>query len=126
MIHSIPADNPPATESDAHMALEKRIATVVATGARYIVEQIDFRANRVHTLGDITSIDERNGRVSRIVHEGRKSFAISEVKIEKVNFTFELGSELIDQTMVNEKWAPKVAAGTAFTVSGTRRPRARV
>lgn len=74
------------------MTNEIRIATVKANGRRYIVQQIDFRAEKVHTWGEVASF--RNGR-SR--HDGTKCFKLDAVEITTEIKSFGLLSDLFDQ-----------------------------
>lgn len=78
-----------------------RIATVKATGKKYVIQQIDFRTDRVHTWGELMSYDTK--KCSR-TFEGAKAFAINEVSIAKdVPLTTKLLDELFEQSVEAHK-----------------------
>ena len=73
-----------------------RIATVKATGKRYIVDQLDFRANKAHVWGEVTSVTAK-GAALQTRHDGRKAFLLDAVTIAEVDRTQELLRGLFDQ-----------------------------
>lgn len=74
-----------------------RIATVKATGKKYVVQQLDFRTNRAHCWGELMSFDtKKNYRT----FEGAKAFDLNEVTITKdVALTQALLDELFNQSL---------------------------
>lgn len=78
-----------------------RIATVKATGKKYVIQQIDFRTDRVHTWGELMSFDTK--KHSR-TFEGVKVFSLNEVSIQKdVPVTPALLDELFEQSLEAHK-----------------------
>ena len=80
------------------MATLYRIATVKASGKKYLVSYIDFRANKVVCWGEVT---RRKGFATK--HEGTKAFLLDFVEISpEAPRTEELIAGLVDQ-MLNGK-----------------------
>lgn len=78
-----------------------RIAKVNATGKKYVIQQVDFRTDRVHTWGELMSYDTK--KCSR-TFEGAKSFGLNEVTIIKdVALTQSLLDELFEQSVEAHK-----------------------
>ncbi len=75
-----------------------RIATVKATGKRYIVNQLDFRANKAHVWGEVTAVVPK-GRVLQTRHDGQKTFLLDAVDITEVPRTRELLEALFNQRL---------------------------
>lgn len=73
-----------------------RIATVRATGKRYVVSQLDFRANKAHCWGEVTEVCQ-NGRALQTRHDAQKTFVLDAVTIAEVDRTPELLRSLFDQ-----------------------------
>lgn len=69
-----------------------RLATVLATGRRYLVNSIDFRADRVLLWGEVTA--HRNAGTT---HEPAFWLDLSAVSIAEVPKTIELARELFLQ-----------------------------
>ena len=78
-----------------------RIATVRATGKRYVVQQLDFRTNRAHCWGELMAFDTKKNYRH---FEGALSFDLGEVTIAKdVQLTQKLLDELFDQSVEAHK-----------------------
>lgn len=76
-----------------------RIATVKATGKRYIVQFIDFRANKVVCWGELTS---HRGLSSK--HEGTKAFMLDFVEIApEAPKTEALMAQLFQQMLASKR-----------------------
>lgn len=71
-----------------------RVATVKATGSRYVVQQVDFRAEKVHCWGEVMFASSTKGTK----HEGAKFFLLNEVDINEVPFDQKLKDELFEQS----------------------------
>lgn len=76
-----------------------RVATVKATGKKYLVQFIDFRANKVVCWGELVS---RRGMASK--HEGTKAFLLDfvELGLEEPR-TEALMSQLTEQMLASKK-----------------------
>lgn len=73
-----------------------RIATVKATGRRYIVQQIDFsRTPTVHCWGEVTAVS--SGRRQVQGHDDSLSFPREAVEVAAVKDTAELRNSLTRQ-----------------------------
>jgi len=88
----------------ANKNAQVRIATT-ATGDRYVVQQLDFNADKAHCWGECTSI---NGHVSGGVVSGMRSkmagskvFALKDVKISTVEANEAFYRGLIAQARKN-------------------------
>jgi hypothetical protein len=97
-----------------------RIATVKATGARYLVQSLDFRANQAFCWGEVVW-----AQGSRTKHEESKRFALCDVEIAPVDKTPELCAELFEQAVAGRQAAGHVLARsgrkhTTITDFGTR------
>jgi hypothetical protein len=66
-----------------------RIATERATGARYVVQQVDFRAEQVHCWGGVVAARGASTR-----HNGSLSFPLAAVALGEVDKTEALALEL--------------------------------
>lgn len=76
-----------------------RVATVKATGKKYLVSYIDFRANKVVCWGEVTS---RRGFATK--HEGTKAFPLDCVDIApEAPRTEELMRQLVDQMLKSKE-----------------------
>lgn len=64
----------------------------LADGRRYIVQQVDFRSDIVHTWGEVVAV-----RGKTTSHAGAKSFALGDVTIAEAAKTDVLLAELFDQ-----------------------------
>jgi len=73
-----------------------RIATVKATGKRYIVLQLDFRTDKAHVWGEVIEVVQK-GRTLQTRHEGQKTFHLDEVIISEVDRTPPMLRELFNQ-----------------------------
>lgn len=71
-----------------------RIATVKATGKKYIVSFVDFRANKVTCWGELAS---RTGLSTK--HNGTKSFMLEYVDLAEVPKTDALLQALTQQML---------------------------
>lgn len=69
-----------------------RIATVKASGDRYVVQQVDFRTEKVHVWGEVTSCKNLSMK-----HAGSLHFFVHDVTITEVDRTQELVFQLFDQ-----------------------------
>lgn len=80
-----------------------RIATVKATGKKYVVQQLDFRTNQAHCWGELMSFDtKKNFRT----FEGALKFPIEAVTITKdVVLTQAILDELFAQSLEAHKEA---------------------
>jgi hypothetical protein len=78
-----------------------RIATVKATGKKYVVQQLDFRTNQAHCWGELMSFDtKKNFRT----FEGALKFPLDAVTITKdVTLTQALLDELFAQSLEAHK-----------------------
>lgn len=100
-----------------------RIATVTATGARYVVQQISIpkrgEVGRVHCWGEVTSFSARTGTK----HAGSKAFLASAVTVVEVPFSAKLMEELFDQYITSLRAKGNVVTasrnGRTFTNHGT-------
>lgn len=77
---------------------EIRIATVKATGCRYIIQRVDFDVDRVHTWGEVTRFSRTSSR-----HGASKSFALADVTVADAVKTealvYALGTQALDNMM---------------------------
>jgi len=74
------------------MKRKQRIATVKATGDRYMVDRLDFEQNLVRCWGEVSEAwTDRTG------HQGKKKFPMDEVEVSEVEITSELKKELFAQ-----------------------------
>ena len=80
-----------------------RVATVKATGKKYIVSFVDFRANKVTCWGEIVS---RTGASTK--HDGTKSFMLDAVEIAEVPKTDALLRELTQQMLAGLRESGKL------------------
>lgn len=81
------------------MATLYRIATVKATGKKYLVQYLDFRANKAVCWGEVT---KRAGL--RTWHDGTKAFLLEAVEIGPERPKDEaFVSELVDQMLTGLK-----------------------
>jgi hypothetical protein len=89
-----------------------RVATVKATGKKYLVSYIDFRANKVVCWGEVVS---RRGFATK--HEGTKAFLLDFVEISpEAPRTEELMRSLVTQMLDG-----KAEEGHDIEVRHTRR-----
>ncbi len=89
-----------------------RVATVKATGKRYLVSFIDFKTNKVTCHGEVTRF-----RGMQTWHEGTKSFMLDSVDIApEAPKTATLLQELWAQTIESKR-----ADGYEIEVKRTRR-----
>jgi hypothetical protein len=90
-----------------------RIATT-KTGQQYVVNQVDFRTDRVHCWGEVQAWagSERRGLVT-LTHEEAKAFPLTEVTLTEVPRTIALADKLLKQTL-----AARLAAGRTQVVRG--------
>ena len=91
----------------------ERIAKVRATGARFVVQQIDFRAERVHVWGELISFRETrpgSGKFS-CRFESAQSFALSDVEIADVVLNEKTVRALLEQTKAARRAAGHVLVG---------------
>jgi len=102
---------------------KERIAEVKATGRKYIVQAIDFRAKPeaiVRCWGEVSSAKEaRNGGASTR-HGESKAFVKSAVEITEVTFTWAIAKELWEQAQ-QIKRAKGYQVWTRTTYAGNRR-----
>jgi len=86
-----------------------RIATVIATGKRYFVQQLDLRSTPgfAHVWGEVCKTKGRSTK-----HEGSKKFLLNAVVISDVHKTRELVADLFDQMIDSKR-----EAGHVITVS---------
>jgi len=85
-----------------------RIATVTATGEKYVVQQLDFRTNKVYTWGELMRFDT-SGRQANLF-EGTKSFPLSDITLSKdVWLDLKLFDELFEQS--KKAHAAQIAEG---------------
>lgn len=98
-----------------------RIATVNATGCKYIIQQIEFsKTPKVHCWGEVCRTEG-----SRTSHEASKSFLKSEVTITEVDKTPVLVASLFQQNVRLRREAGHVLTGRR-TVVDHGKPSARV
>lgn len=82
-----------------------RIATVTATGARYVVIALDFTTDKAMCFGELVSFRGQKRR-----YNGRQTFPLADVSIEYVSSV--PADELLDQAI-----AARRAAGAVVRVS---------
>ncbi|MGD9749435.1 MAG: hypothetical protein AB7W59_00405 [Acidimicrobiia bacterium] len=87
-----------------------RIATVKATGARYIVQSLDFKSDLAFCWGEVVWVQG-----TRTKHEESKRFPLAEVEIATVERTPALCVELFEQAV-----AGRQAAGHVLARSGRK------
>lgn len=80
-----------------------RIATVKATGERFLVQQRDLEGRKVHVHGHVTSFEEHVAR-----YDGSKVFTEDAVTVEDVLVTAVLLDELFQQTRVSPAYPRRV------------------
>lgn len=83
-----------------------RIAKVKSTGQRYVVQQLDFRADVAHCWGEVTVVDSRKGTK----HEGSVQFPLTSVEVSK--------DQPMTQALMDELFAQAVKAKSADIESG--------
>jgi len=95
--------------------MKQRIATVKATGARYIVQRMSIgrtdAETRVHVWGEVTSYktglghtrEERLATGASTRHDGSKTFTKDAVTIEEVDVTGHVAEQLMQQAAKNLK-----------------------
>lgn len=95
-----------------------RIATVKATGERYVVINIDFQQDIVHCWGETHRVHSR-GQAVRTRHEGKRRFPLLDVDIKTVSRAqyAEIAHELFQQAVRASK-----RAGDIVTAEHTRNP----
>ena len=74
-----------------------RIATVKATGKRYILKQLNFQAGKAYVWGELKSYAHNGIRTTSQVHFDSKVFLIDAVEIAVVEQTKDLLAELWSQ-----------------------------
>ena len=101
-----------ANDKDCAMNRLIRVATVKASGKKYIVQFIDFRANKVVCWGEVATFRGLGTR-----HEGTKAFLLEFVEIApEAPKTDALVTELM-----NQMFASKRAEGHDLEVHRTNR-----
>ena len=84
-----------------------RIATVTATGHKYIIQQIEFsKTPKVHCWGEVCGLKNLSA-----THEGSKTFLKSEVTISEVERTQYLMNTLFQQNIQIRRDAGHVLTG---------------
>lgn len=76
-----------------------RIATVRATGSRYVVQQVDFKTNTVYCWGEVTAVK----RGTAATHDASKKFPLAEVTLSEVKRTNAFLIELFEQAVEERK-----------------------
>lgn len=74
------------------MSTTTRVAVVVATGATYVVQQIDFRSETVHVWGEVESY-----RGAKRTHRGSLRFPLAAVRLDNVPGDVALSRKLLAQ-----------------------------
>ena len=88
----------------------ERIATVKATGKKYIVQQLDFRTGRCHCWGELMDFEFRKNVLVKHKYEAGNSFPLEAVSISNdVALSPDLMSELFAQAKV--KYEEMIAQG---------------
>ena len=88
-----------ANDKDVCMNRLCRIATVKASGKKYIVQFIDFRANKVVCWGEVATFRNTGTR-----HEGTKAFLLEFVEIgAEEPKTQAMVLALMDQTFASKR-----------------------
>ena len=95
-----------------------RIARNRRNGRKYIVQQIDFRTNFVHTWGEVVLYDTKRGTVK---HDGQLSHHLCDMDIVEVPLTRELLDELFTHT--KDVYAHELANGEVTLSEHTTRTR---
>lgn len=83
---------------------KQRIATETATGNRYLVDRICFRTGVVHCYREIANVktDISTGRLIKYAYQGGAlKFASADVRIEEVELTSTVVTELLAQAARN-------------------------
>lgn len=75
------------------MAKQIRLATVKATGKRFIVQQINFKTDRVHCWGSVSWVGDR----ASTRHQASKVFDLDDVSLASVTQTSSLVVELFKE-----------------------------
>ena len=88
-----------------------RLATVKSTGKKYVVNFLDFRANKVFCHGEVSKALQ-NGATT---HGAGVSFPMTDVVLAEVPKTWELVDELFMQNINGQK-----AAGADIDIRKTR------
>lgn len=91
------------------MAIQ-RIATVKATGDRYLVVRMDLRTNKVYTWGEVYSFKTGRGHTraeqfatgASTTHGPGKVFLRDAVELSEVDVTGAVAEELLAQTRRND------------------------
>lgn len=98
-----------------------RIATVKATGKRYVVNQLDFRESKAHCWGEVVEVKQK-GRALQTRHDGQKTFLLDAVDISEVDRTPELLRSLFQQHVdaLREKGHVITGRGRRLTDHGTQ------
>jgi hypothetical protein len=88
-----------AIDKDCAMSRLCRVATVKATGKKYLVSYVDFRANKVVCWGELATFRGLGTR-----HEGTKAFLLEFVEISaEMPKTEALVTELMNQTFASKR-----------------------
>ncbi len=88
-----------ANDKDSAMTRLCRVATVKATGKKYLVQFIDFRANKVVCWGELVTFRGLGTR-----HDGTKAFLLEFVEISpEMPKTDALVSELMEQMFASKR-----------------------
>jgi hypothetical protein len=88
-----------------------RLATVKSTGKKYIVNFLDFRANKVICHGDVSKATQ----FGATTHTGAVTFPLADVVLAEVVKTMDLVDELFMQNINGQK-----EAGADIDVRKTR------
>ena len=88
---------------------DMRLATVKATGDRYVVIHFNIRAGKVTCMGECISfrttrqhtLEAQLANGASTKHEARKTFAIADVTLAASSMTGRLAKELLEQTKRN-------------------------
>ena len=78
-----------------------RIATIKATGSRFIVDRLCFRTDTAHCYREITKVtyDRSNGKLVKFFYEpGAQKLSLEDVTISDVTLDKALAVELLEQS----------------------------
>lgn len=103
-----------------------RIATIIATGRRFVVDRLSFPSNgqpgKCYCYGDIVEIRSTSNGGAAFTYSGHRTFLIDAVKIEEVEFTYQYASQLFNEC-ANIRAAEQGMATSTYTSGRKHRTR---
>lgn len=103
------------------MVKVERIATVKATGKRYVVQQLDLRQDVCHCWSELVKFEFKNGKLIKAQFENPIAFPLKDVAIKDAVLTVDVLDELFEQTKT--KYAAEIEAGKLKVHASRRRVR---